>query len=53
MASVLIVQVCHPEDSDSPGSIFNKEDFNSEREFTSVNGRKYAFHAFLLARNLH
>ena len=35
------LQVHDPEDDSSPGSIFNKEDFNSEREFTSINGRKF------------
>lgn len=39
----MFAQVYDPEDDDSPGSVFNKEDFNSEREFTSVNGRKYTY----------
>ena len=48
--STLRLKVHDPEDDTSPGSIFNKEDFNSEREFTSINGRK--FDVFILLCSL-
>ncbi|XP_074630765.1 exportin-5-like isoform X3 [Acropora palmata] len=39
VAKAKLFKVHDPEDDTSPGSIFNKEDFNSEREFTSINGQ--------------
>ncbi|RMX35484.1 hypothetical protein pdam_00003840 [Pocillopora damicornis] len=39
IAKAKLFKVGHPEEEDSPGSVFNREDFNSEREFTSVNGQ--------------
>jgi len=39
IAKAKLYKVGDPEVEDSPGSIFNREDFNSEREFTSVNGQ--------------
>lgn len=38
-AKAKLFKVHDPEDDTSPGSIFNREDFNSEREFTSINGQ--------------
>ncbi|XP_020614458.1 exportin-5-like [Orbicella faveolata] len=39
IAKAKLYKVGDPEEEDSPGSVFNREDFNSEREFTSVNGQ--------------
>ncbi|KAJ7365547.1 Exportin-5 [Desmophyllum pertusum] len=39
IAKAKLFKVGDPDEGDSPGSVFNREDFNSEREFTSVNGQ--------------